>query len=184
MSGRIDYGDWGAACDKLIQQFAAGAWRHGLSTEECIAKAKGYGGFPASITSRLPPKERKKYGDSLDTFYPYYIVQKRLKNVHHLIVDSKGEPLKPRLIYNVEYGVGEGETDEQGRPVRPSKRGLWLFHKNLTHRDAVPTRALYRGREKDSHPDKRYLDAVILVLKDKPAETTVEDVYDEILRAI
>jgi hypothetical protein len=175
--------DWKPALDRLIVRTEIGAWRHGLKTDDAIAEVISYGKFPADLASMWPLKWREKNGDAM-RFMLYYYVQSGLKNRRRLFVGKSGTVYRLRSVHNVKHGAADGECDDNGEPVPPEKKGLWLRREDLNAVDVEQVQAIYRGRATDSSGDKRWLAAAAEALSRRPSEATCADVADEIEQAM
>lgn len=180
---RIDYGDWKPALDMLIGRVEGGAWRHGIKTKDAIREVLRYGKFPADPSTMWSPRWRKKNGGILD-FTLYYLVQSALKNRRWAFEGISGRRYRLRRIHCVEHGAAEGETDKDGKPVRPDKEGLWFRTEDMRRTDVLLVRRMYSGRETDSRPDKVFMAQADRALTDKSDELVVGDVLDEIAQAM
>jgi hypothetical protein len=51
---RRDYGDFKPAMDELIARIEAGAWRHGIKTNDAVKEVIRCGPFLADVTTMWP----------------------------------------------------------------------------------------------------------------------------------
>lgn len=180
---RRDYGDWKPAIDALIARVESGAWRHGIKTKDAVREVLRLARFPSDTGTMWAPRFRKRCGDFLEHAL-YYWVQSNLKNRRWLFVGDSGRKYRLRRIHNVEHGNGHGELDDDGRPPKADKEGLWMREEDMHQADVRLVRGMYRQRRTDAGADITFLATADAVLDGRPSTTVVGDVLDDIAAAM
>ena len=191
---RFDMANWEKGMQVVAARLEAGVWRHGLKTWDAVDEAATEGKVARRLEAALPralPKLFRtailkllgKDGDIREHGL-YYFAQRCLKGAYSYRVGASGGRHWVRKFWCVPHGYVEGELDENGKPRKPPKEGLWLRFEDLNPTDVQWLVKKYNIRKTDSAANRR----LIWTAQDKslgmPNTITMNDIMDDILAAM